>query len=214
MCSNFSIKNCVILLKNSTFRKLQVLMKFVFLLQFSVQCIHMLLCVFSRNQQISRAKSFCSIIFCSIIFLLDHILLDHILKECLFPNDLQIITKTQTLFWLTYIWVIPLKIFKQYCNAFGTWSLLSTAHSNHSKKQYSNFTSLCALLFPPRLYALWFFTCFTLRLHLSIKWSEGAIQQLYRKNIYFVKSQDGLFDRNPRQICVEDFIFKFVNFVT
>ena len=157
---------------------------------------------------------FCSIIFCSIIFLLDHILLDHILKECLFPNDLQIITKTQTLFWLTHIWVIPLKIFKQYCNAFGTWSLLSTAHSNHSKKQYSNFTSLCALLFPPRLYALWFFTCFTLRLHLLIKWSEGAIQQLYRKNIYFVKSQDGLFDRNPRQICVEDFIFKFVNFVT
>ena len=164
MCSNFSIKNYVILLKNSTFRKLQVLMKFIFLLEFSVQCIHqcihMLLCVFSRNQQISRAKSFCSIIFCSIIFLLDHIskefLLDHILKECLFPNDLQIITKTETLFWLTYIWVIPLKIFKQYCNAFGTWSLLSTAHSNHSKKQYSNFTSLCALLFPPRLYALLF----------------------------------------------------------
>ena len=111
------------------------------------------------------------------------LLFSHILKQCYIPRDLRVIRKkADTVLINIHLSCVPLKILKRCCNVFGTWSLPSTTHSNHLKKQDRNFTSLVALIFLwIWCFIIWFFTCVIFWLHLLIKWLEAAIHRCGRK---------------------------------
>ena len=55
---------------------------------------------------------------------MSRIIVINFLKECLIARNLQIFRKKADTVWSAFVWLVPLKILKQYCNEFRTWSSL------------------------------------------------------------------------------------------
>ena len=212
MYSNFSCKNYIILLKNSAFRELHVLIELIFwfIFQFSI---------FLLKESSKRSHFFLLLYgFWEISnYLSPRVIVQSHLKKCLISKDKHIIRK-QTLL-SAFIWVALLKILKQYSEAFETSNLPSSIHYNHLKKQGSNSTSLVTLNFlleyDLMCHIVWFFTCLIFWLHLLIKeMIKSSNSQLGKKSSCSEKLPDGLFDHKPR-IPVQDFTFDiFINFLS
>ena len=127
--SHFSGKNDSILLKNSAYWKLQVLIELIFqyIFQFSI---------FILKQSSKWCPSF-SLLFCSFWEISKSLLPRFIVKSYFIETFGSYRFTEQILFWSALIWVVPLLIFKWYCNAFRAWHSSITTHSNHSRKQGS-----------------------------------------------------------------------------